>query len=86
MGSNPIRRTILERLMQKPKVSVKNLVWAILFQVTQKDFVREWKTGNVKGIFHINSHIAQKTKTPKVAYGHYVIALHAAIKMEEKQK
>lgn len=42
-------------------------------------------TGNAWGAFHINSHINQKTKQPKVTYGSKESAQKAAESMSKKK-
>lgn len=66
-------------------IKFKNLIFGVVFQISQPEFyVNKRFRQNMRGIFHINSHIAKNSKTPKQTYGHYETALRAAGRMHEK--
>jgi len=67
-------------------MKLKNLLLAIADQGPLKRAFRNFFiTGNAWGLFHINSHIRQDTKKPKVMYNTKASALKSANAMEIKK-
>ena len=66
-------------------MKIKNIILALKDQGPFKRFfVNFFVTGNARGLFHKNSHISQRSGTPKVAYGSKASATKAAEKMSVK--
>jgi|SRR5579859_942177 len=63
----------------------KNLLLVIKDQLPLKRFIRNFFiTRNAWGLFHVNSHVAQGTGKPKVAYNTKKSAVKAAESMGKK--
>lgn len=70
----------------KGKVHWSNLTKALKGQGPFKRAIRNFLvTGNAWGMFHINSHITQRTGLPKIMYNTPETAKKSALKMSEKQ-
>ena len=66
-------------------MKLKNLILALHDQGPMKRAFRNFfVTGNAWGLFHINSHIRQDTKAPKVMYNTKETALKSAESMSKK--
>ena len=66
-------------------MNIRNLILVIQDQMPVKRFIRNFLvTRNAWGLFHINSHIAQGTGKPKVAYNTKKSAVKAAEAMGKK--
>ena len=66
-------------------MTLKNIYLALKDQGPFKRFIRNFFiTRNAWGLFHINSHIAQGSGKPKVAYNTRETAVKSAEAMEKK--
>lgn len=66
-------------------MKLKNVWLALRDQLPLKRMFRNFFiTRNAWGLFHINSHISQKTQKPKVQYNTRASALKASISMKKK--
>lgn len=66
-------------------MKLKNLIYALRHQLPLKRmFFNFFVTGNAWGMFHRNSHVAQGSGKPKVAYGSITSAEKACRSMEKK--
>lgn len=67
------------------RVKLRNILLVIKDQLPLKRFIRNFFiTRNAWGLFHKNSHIAQGSGKPKVAYNTKATALKAAASMSKK--
>lgn len=66
-------------------IKLKNVILVFKDQLPLKRMFRNFFiTGNARGIFHKNSHIAAYSQKPKIAYSSIESARKAASKMEKK--
>lgn len=66
-------------------MKIRNIILALKYQLPLSRMFRNFViTRNAWGLFHKNSHIAQGSGKPKVAYGSLKSAEKAAVSMEKK--
>lgn len=67
-------------------MKMKNIILGLKGQLPLKRaFKNFFITGNAWGMFHINSHLRNDTKLPKVEYSTYEKALKSAESMSKKK-
>lgn len=64
-------------------MKIKNVYLALKDQLPLSRLWRNWRNGNLKGLFHIRSHIRNDGK-PKITYNTNASAIKAAASMEKK--